>query len=93
MKLVITTHDCRTSKGFVATINPVVIALRFVQPSLENVEFHNGRITATRAGYPVRFAVKDFSTQHYRDLVYGSKETHTCTLDPLPVTMNSLVTH
>jgi hypothetical protein len=90
MKLTITTHDCKTSDGFAALVNPVVVALRFAQPSLENVEFHNARITATKEGYPIRFAVKDFTSRHYRDLMYGQKQGHTCTLEALPVPVGSL---
>lgn len=91
MRLIITTHDCQNSNGFTASINPVVVALQSAQPTLENIEFHNGRITATKEGYPVRFAVKNFTTKHYRDLMYGQVSASSCLLEALPVPVTRMV--
>ena len=93
MEIIITTNDCTTSDGFNSRNNPVVVALKFAQPSLEKVEFHNGRITATREGYLLRFLVKDFSVSRYRDLMYGNIVACKCNLEPLPVALSEMSTH
>lgn len=91
MRLIITTHDCKTSNGFAAVKNPVVVALQFAQPTLENIEFHNGRITATKEGYPLRFAVKNFTTTIYRELMYGKIQGATCMLKALPIPVGKVI--
>lgn len=86
MNLIITTEDCKLSKGFIGTKSPIAIALQTAHPEYENIEVHHNRISAERDGYPIRFAVQGFGTQQYRDLLYGTTRQCICTLKPLPVT-------
>lgn len=91
MKLIITTNDCLTSKGFTSVKEgPVAKAFRFTNSWAEDVSVENNRLSAKKEGFPVRFAIKGFTVRDYRDLMHGSRQSCICELVPLPIPVTSI---
>lgn len=86
MKLTITTHDCLTSNGFYSTIEK---AFSYTNHWATEVEAKNGRITAKKDNYPIRFAINGFTPRDYHDLMYGDKRVCVCKLVALAIPVSS----
>lgn len=92
MKLCITTQNCLSSGGFISSNNPVVLAFQRDNPDFENVTSSSGnRLTAWKGGFPVKFQIKDFTVEVYRQLMHNEKESHICELVAVPIRLTSNV--
>ncbi len=87
MNIIVTTNDCLKSSGYIETVMRAFKAQNQWAEDVEMVSY--ARLTCTREGYPVRFAIKNFTLGDYRNVMYGTKESHICTLTPLPVPLTS----
>lgn len=86
MNIIITTDVCLKSKNF---NNAIANAFNFKNPWAEGTVVANNRLTCTKEGYQVRFQIKNFNVAIYRDLMYGTKNSHTIELMALPVPLTS----
>lgn len=86
MVLIITNQHINQAKGFIHTHNPVAVAFKQSNPAMKNVAYHNGRLTATQKGHPVRYRVSGFNADGYNKLASSEIEILCCRLTPIPVT-------
>ena len=91
MKLTVTMYHASTSAGYTSrTENPVAIAFKFLEPTMENVEVHNNRLTATKEGFPIRFLIEGYTVQHHQKLLAGKAESYVVNLKALPIPISQV---
>ncbi len=88
MKLIVTTTHATQAAGYhSSTANPICIALAQQDTELEDIEVHNGRLTATRGGFPVRYLITGYTPEIHRQLLSGNRQAVDCELKALAVPM------